>query len=1043
MIGLLKRQGKSLGLIGMVAFLSATIGCGGSSSGDSFEPPTIPDGVIFTYPIDGQTDVHLGTRFYVTFSKAVSQSAVDSACSVDGGGDVTGNFCLIGPGNSVVTINPQVNGRIIQFETDQLQQGTRYSLYVRGAVIGGGITNLPASDALVTFLTSQYDPINNQQPTVTAINGEDPDVYSTTAPAPPSARYPFMDFSTVRVEFSEPLDEKSVEYGSSFEFVAVDGAMETPVEGAMVVRKQHVSFDPDTDLTPGQLYRLRLNNGIQDLNGESIAGVTYELTPVDSNSCNCVISQSFNTSTAFGEAGFPETSRITGRSLNAIDLYSPLISQNEESLNINLRNSTLAAELADPSDFGGLIPFVIRKGAYLNITGLDLALGGTVPANLQTGDIRASFVTDVTGFMDRNPYHASNILPDDDKAPVFVYLIFDLALTGSDEKGNAVLNQTIPHIQATGTARIEDGKLYIESVRTLAMDLLGLDRAPAHMVLGINSDLNATPPVDSTAPVLVATQPADNGVDASIIDEIELQFDKPIDNSGIAPQNQITLTDTDNGNLQVPFQIRWDGSTILLKPNDPLDFGTTYEITLGVLADIYGNNLTLSGGDATGGDGVIRFTTEDPDLSTGVGPMVSSVHSGAACSLMDADASFAGRCEGGLADDDKYLPFSIPEDSRIEVTFSQAIDPATLTLGTACDNGSVRVEVLDESDLCTGVLAGSLIKDTRAFKFVPRNNLTVGTQYRLTLVAGGNTSCDAGEICGENGVPLNPDPLNGGEAADAGGNNIVLPFTATPASDAVFLPLRLEAFTDLNGNGYVDATETPRPENRAGVEISGFSGIVTRAEFLDEPGGDVIEQASIYLSGGLPVTISPPEDITIDGATWDMTLTGDSQIPVQVHPGALYGTSITMDSEARVLNLFTIPIEDVSTGLSVMRLRETNGEPITGYIVEAEGEEQPQFIAQLDLYMDAADMEIQVDIPIFDELVAINHNIHSLPLTATVKGPITFLDDGRIKIEQANVDPINLTIEITSVAGNGSITLSIPAGAMQLQVIGNPLKGRR
>ena len=1023
-----------------IGVLYALWGCSGGSDGNPYVPPTLSDGVIFTYPINGQTDVHLGTRFYVTFSKSASQAAVDTPCSIDSSGEVSGNFCLVGPANALVNISPTVDGSVVRFETDQLQQGTRYSLYVRSGVIGSDDTNLPTSEPLVTFLTSQYDPVNGQPPAVTAINGEDPDVYSTTVPAPPSARYPMMDFNTIRVEFSEPLDEKTVQYGSSFEFVAVDGVTETPVEGALVVRKQHVSFDPSNDLTPGHLYRLRLSNSILDRNGEALANLTYELTPIDANTCNCVISQRFNTTNAFGEPGFPTRSRLTGANLNAIDLYSPIISNSGESLNINLTETTLEAELADPSSFGGLIPFVIRKGAYLNITGLDLALGGEVPANLETGSIRASFINGVTGFMDRNPYRVADIDPDDDKSPVFVYLIFDLALTGSDGAGNTVLNQTIPHVQATGTARIAEGKIYIESVRTIVMDLLGLDRAPAHMVLGIHSDLETEPPTSTEAPVLVASQPADNAVDAPIRDEISLIFDKPMDNLGITAQDEIVLIDTDNAGAQVPFQLRWDGSTILLTPDDPLAFGHQYQITLNGLQDIQGNSLSFATDDGTGGDGVLVFTTENPDLSTAVGPQVSAVHVGAPCTITDGDLDFAGRCAGGNGGDDKYQHYTIPADGRIEVTFNQPMDVSSLTLGSACDNGAIRVEALDSGGTCTGVVAGSLIAETRSFKFIPRHPLTVNSNYRLTLVAGGNTSCDAGEICGANGVPLNPDPLNGAQASDAGGGNIVSTFTASAVNEDVFLPLRLESYSDINGNGFVDSGETARAENSAAVSIVGIGGIVSAASFLDAPGGSVIPEASIYLSGGLPVTIGQPEPLTIDGSVWGMTLAGASQIPVEVHPGVLYGTSITMDSTATVLFL-DIPIADVATGMSVMRLRQSDG-PIRGYIVQEEGVEQPQFIARLDLYMDAPDMEIEVDIPLLGGLIAVNHSLHSLPLTAVVKGPVTFLDDGRVRIEQSNVDAINLDIDLTSIAGNGSVSLQIGAGGMRLNVIGNPLKGR-
>ncbi|RLU01321.1 Ig-like domain-containing protein [Ketobacter sp.] len=1022
-------------------------GCGGGGGGDAYEPPALSHGVIFTYPLDGQTDVPLGTRFYATFSRNASAAAVAAACSVDGSGNVSGHFCLIGPGNSVVPIAPSVSGAVVQFETDQLQQGTRYELYVSSAVIGGGASNLSISSPLVTFLTSRTDPVPSVAPTVTAINGEDPDVYSTILPSPPEPRYPMMDFSTIRVEFSEPLDEKTVRIdatdvaNSPFAFVSVDGATETLVPGSLVVRKQHISFDPESDLTPGTTYRLRLNAGITDLNGETVNPVTFEMVPEDSNSCGCVITQRFNTTAAFGEAGFPQTSRLTGRPLNAIDLYSPLIGSND----INLRDATLEARLADPSAFGGLIPFVIRKGASLPITGLDLALGGAVPANLQTGDITASFITDVTGYMDRNPYRPYSTQVDDAKSPVFVYLIFDLALTSADPTGNAVLNQTIPHIQATGTARISDGTLYIESVRTLEMDLLGLDQAPAHLVLGIQSDLVSVPEPDLTAPVITAAYPASGSTDFPVGDELSLIFSEPINNAGVDPQDEIVLTNVTDGGA-VPFQLAWDGSTVLLQPNTPLSYNKQYQISLGALEDLSGNGLSLDVGDATGGSGVITFNTENPG-ATSVGPMVTSIYNGAACNLTGGDANFAGRCVGGNSGDERYLPFTLPSDGHLEVYFTQPMNASTLVLGSACGSGAVRIEELSGGS-CVGVVEGSLIADTRSFTFTPTQPWSEGTQYRVTLVPGGNTSCDAGEICGSNGRPLNPDPLNGGRSGDAGGGNIVNTFTAVAANNDVFLPLQLQPYTDLNGNGFVDGSETGHSENSAGVvivplDLDGITnGIITRAEFLDQPGGSVIPQANIYLSGALPVTVGEPEPLAIDGALWGMTLTGDSQIPVQVHPGILYGTSITMDSSARVLGI-TIPIADVETGLSILRLRQSGGEPVTGYIVQEAGEDQPQFIAQLDLYMDAPDMEIEVDIPLLGGLIAVNHNLHSLPLTAIVKGPITFLEDGRILIEQINVGAIELVINVSSIAGNGAIKMAIEANAMQLRLIGNPLKGRK
>lgn len=998
----------------------ALAGCSDSSE-SPYAPPALSDGVVFTYPINGQTDVPLGTRFYVTFSKNASQDAVQTACSVDGGGNVSGHFCLLDANDNVVTINTQVNGKVVQFETTHLRQGTAYRLFVRSAVIGGGDTNLPASDPLLTFTTSQLDPVSGAVPRVTAINGEDPAVYGGGG-TPPAARYPFMDFSTLRVEFSEPLDEKTVQVGSSFEFVAVDGGGETPVPGALIVRKQHVVFDPDEDLTAGVTYRLRLSTAIRDLNGEAVAATTYEMVPVAANACDCVITQHFNTTVAFGEAGFPQTSLITGRPLNAIDLYSPLIGSND----INLRDSTLLAELADPANFGGLIPFVIRKGNFLNITGLDLALGGAVPANLNTGDIKATFLSDVTGFMGRNPYRSPSTLPDDDKSPVFVYLIFDLALTGTDDNGNAVLNQTIPHVQATGTARVVDGSLQIETVRTLTMDLLGLDLAPAHMVLGINSDLNVSRPDDAESPRITGAYPADGATEFPVRDGLSLIFSEAIDNAGVVANDQIQLFNV-TANALVPFQITYDGSTVLLKPNNALVFGNQYRITLGALTDISANHngLVLDGSDASGGDGVIDFTTENPSNTGNIGPMVTSVHAGAACTLTGSSYASPGRCAGGLGGDNTYLPFNMPADGFLDVQFNQVMNQNTLVLGGSCGSGRVRIERLnDAGTTCTGVVAGTLTPDTRALRFKPTEPWVDGATYRLTLVGGGNATCDsATEVCGNNNLPLNPDPLNGAQAGDAGGNNLVVYFRGAPAAEdqSVYLPLKLEPFTDINGNGFVNAGEVARVQNSAQVTVTGTGGIVT--------GASVVGDNHLYLNGSLPVTVGLPEPLVVDGSTWGMTLAGTEQIPVRVNPGVLYGTSITLNAAA-----IGISIGNVDTNINVLRLRET-GSPILGYIVEEAGVAEPQFIADMNLYMDAPDMSILGGLA--------SHDLNSKSLRAVVRGPITFEEDGRIVITLANVAAINLTVNISALGLPGNINLRIPANAMKLRLIGNPLKGRR
>jgi len=150
-----------------------------------------------------------------------------------------------------------------------------------------------------------------------------------------------------------------------------------------------------------------------------------------------------------------------------------------------------------------------------------------------------------------------------------------------------------------------------------------------------------------------------------------------------------------------------------------------------------------------------------------------------------------------------------------------------------------------------------------------------------------------------------------------------------------------------------------------------------------------------------------------------------------VNPGILYGTSITIHTVAAGI----LPI-DTPTNLNMLRLRESNGQPIVGYIVQEDGVAEPQFIAKMDLYMDAPDMTILSGVG--------THDVHSKEVAGVlVKGPITFQPDGRIVIQPVNVNDINLTVNISALGLPGSISLQIPAGQMQLTLSGNPLKGRR
>lgn len=1004
----------------------------------------LDDGVIFTYPIDGQTDIPLTTHFYTTFTSNVNSIEVSEVCSVDPSGNLdSGKFCLIDEDDNVITITTTITNNIIKFRSDELVQGTQYSLYVNPSVWGAPSAVL-SETPLYSFTTRQYDPIVGVSPEVKAINGENPDAFLPGSLI--SSRLPFMDFFTVRVELSEPVDENSVQLGSSFIFEEVGG---TDVEGAIIVKGQHIVFDPDEDLSPGTLYRLTLTTGITDLNGEAITNIIFEVTPTAADSCpdtpNCVIKQTFATTTAFGESGFPKTSLLTNELINVIGATSDLVGNYD----MNLRPNALDVELADPSVFPTFLPFVIRKGNILDITGIDISLGGEVPIDLQTGGILATFISDATGFMYRNPYRDASVLIDNDKSPLFVYLNFDLALSSTDINGNSVLNQTIPNVQATGIAIIKDGTITIETVRSVELNLMDLEFASANLILEIQADVEQlnVPDVDNDAPQLLNSYPEDlvaNGVDFPVTDNIVLSFSEPIDNSGVVAQDQISLVDITNSSAPVPFELGWNGSSILIKPLSVLEFGHEYEINLyngDSLKDISGNDLTpASVSDPTGGDGLIRFTTEDP-ASTTRPPKIISIFPGPPCATTGSTYASPESCIGGEGSDDDYLSVQLEEDKDLEVIFSHAMNLNSLSLGTSCGSGAIRIERLDGFEACAEVVSGSLIKNTRSFRFIPSEPWQVGERYSITLVGGANTSCDADEICSVDNVPLNTDPLNGDGVGGAGGPNIVNKFEAVASDGSTFLSLSMENMTDINGNGFFDAGEVARDSNRAGVDEDNISvsGILTNATIDGE--------SNLYLSGTLPVVLGEAENLSIDETIWGInTVPGGQQIPVEINPGVFYGTSIRIDTSATVLGVGFIPIpiviNDIDTGVNIFRLRQESAQPVRGYIVEdGDNPGKSLFVSQFHLYMDSPDMVITYP------LATITHDLQSKPFILNFLGELTFLEDGRIEIDAQNVNVVSINVNIAAsifISGtqNGSMTMNIPAGDMKMRLLSNPIKGR-
>lgn len=974
--------------IAATVLAAATAATAAGGCGDNEGPlENAKRGVVLAFPVDGQLDVPTGARIFVSFSEKVEDSALGT-CDASG----AGGFCVVGPNGPVAAMAEVVgDGKTVQI-TGGLEAGTAYALHV-GRELAPFAENLPESGPLVSFTTRSARP-NSAAPAVIAVNGNAPDKLA-------SAAHPMFEATTIRLVFSEPLDPRTVAAGAGKVELLAGG---TAVPVTVLSEGIHVSIDPKTDLTAGTAYELKLGTQITDLSGRALAPVSFMLTPLNSRGMTGPIAQVLRVRQE-GDPG-PEKPRA-GVPSNVIDLAQPLIGRET----VALRDAALAAELGDPQALGGPIAFTIRRGQRLRVSGLDVKLGGKIPAGLSTGELQIELLTDAGGRIYRNPHQPAEQPPENNRAPAYVDLSMDVAVWATDPVGNAVLAQTVLGVQAAGVVTATKGVLAIETVASMELGLLGVTTAPSNLVLELITDPSAAVTKDTQAPKLVATFPKEGSAEVPADAGIELVFDEPVDIDRLrAGGVKLELV---NGGTAVPAAIESHGSAVVVRPLNRLVYGTDYRVQMMDVADVAGNRLAAPM--------PLRFSVA-PLSSTSVPMTVLAVSPGSPCARTGEGTSMPlPRCAGGLANDDLYRPFELAADRSVEVEFSQPAQRASMTLGTACGTGSVRIEELSAGGGCLGVVPGTLLARERGFSFVPDKPWKVGTHYRLGLVSGLDGTCNTGELCGVNSEPASFDPLAG--QTNAGGPNLLVDFVGVAPTGDTPLISRANPFTDINGSGTIESGEAPRDENRAAMRLTGTTGQITDAELTSPdclPGTPETE-ACMYLMGALPVSLGKlTENCPLPGGG-----SAPECVPVVMSPQAMYATSISM--HAVLSNV--IPI-DSNTNIAVMRIREPASGPLIGYIIDGGG--TPKLTAALDLYMDAPDLTLPL----------VNHNLHSKPLTLSLEGPVSFLPDGRIAIAASNTADLPVEVVVTSTIGVvGSIKLSIPKNEMKLQLVSPPIRG--
>ena len=1011
---------------------------------DVFIPPDPGQALIYTYPADGMVDLPTGSKMVLTFSSSVNASALEQECQKEGD-NFSGAICLADSQGQLVDISSaQLTNRkrTLTFSMKNLREGEEYRLWLNNRIARNAV-NLNSDAPVITFRTRQYATLPNVAPEVLAINMEKPAAFLPDSGV--ERHFPFMDFAPVRLTFSEPLVQTSVDYGTTVrlehllrdEQGELTGEVEL-VDVNMLSERQYITLDPVNDLIGGETYAVTLS-GIQDFDEQPVADVTYEIVPLLSKASvedeNPEIRQLMKADPTLGEAGYPSISRLHGEPLNQFNLETVALGTTR----VDTKPVTLEGWLGRPSQFPKFTPVVARAGQQLRITGIDpIKLGGEVDTKISSGDIIGTFVSDVTGFLTKNPYRPNGVNPDDDLAPLHVYMDFDLAMHAENPNGNGSINQNLMHIRAVGVVDVKDGALTFEVFRTLELDLFsGATTVSADFALGVRADVDFPFDESNSAPLVVTgALPVDGEPAADPADNIIITFNEPVDVSTLPG---VTLTNLSAG-VDVPIQVRSTGSAVVVTPLSPMARGADFQLNLGAsLADMglyEPSPLMLSPEDATFGDGLVNFTTasyaatEVPDAP----PVLIGMYPGIGCYLVDTEQEpgKAGRCDGGIgaqeaANDDQYEPDYLYSDflydvSRpIEMTFNQPMDLESLAPGTIASDGSQ----CDTGAICMGerrnnawvTIPLSLQKNPlRARAYPEPNRVVVGNDYRL-VINGGNDA--PGVFRNDVGYALNTNPLRGignpDAAADggpnAGGPNIVLDVTAQPDNGAIFATVITRDYTDVNGNGYVDESEIPAEKNNATANIKEFGGLITDASLAN---GGVA-----YTSAGLPMAFLEKEPIALDyfgltlvsqngdERTWCaderfldendevycITTEGDFMIPVEINPEIVMGTQLTMTA-----SVGPVPLE-LDTGPLVLRfspyfdeaLRET---PLRGFVLNEAGADEVQFIARLDALMDAPDVEILGGLG--------TGNVRSVRLSSYIQGPVQYQPNGKIALVSDN-----------------------------------------
>lgn len=955
--------------------------------------------MVYSYPFDGQQNVSVKTSISLMFTHVISDDYLESHFIIQNknGEPIAGSVALQNGNDSGLIFTP----------TEPLLAGETYTVKYTG--VNSEIGEVAeARDISFTTVGVSIEASSSPGGGVGTI---DPYTFKVMREFP-SSGLPFMDFSVIHLTFNQVIDISTVGLDNGFSFT--EAGQTQSVAGKLMVKDTYIIFDPNEDLKPGVEYTLSLSSGIKSRSGLALVPEGYaakKYIPNDSQPRSVLVQKIF---------GEPEVnvSPLSGIDRNTVPVNSTLMGNV-----ISYADADYHTELAYIPNFPEAVPFVIRKGSVVKGSKMPVNIGGKVSAGYDTGEIYLTLITDATGYM------IANGNTDDPNAPKQVRMVLDVSMSAQDPRANGGLSQDVLHIDLFGIGMTENGVLVVDTLGEINPVLLGVEKANGlvSFFLEAYADQDNAPlkVIDDAPPELQTWLPGDIVDRVDPADPVLLIFTEPLQPENLS--EEITLSKVGATSELIDVVITHDGTTVIVKPISPLDYDAEYQVNIGgQVKDISGNTVASA---------IIKsFSTLSFSMTNLAAPLVGSIHPGYNCKLVDMDLAngIAGRCEGGKASDDKFTIFKHPANRPIHINFNQLMNTDTFVLGEKCsddadasplEKGSIRVEEVNPlTGECLNPVDGSIHYDGSRLSFEPTLPWKSNKQYQILLHSSISSPCDGSDfvLCSKQGLPLRTNPLTlTFDNAHQGSGELVMPFTGSdPENDKVFNPLSKLPVVDVNRNYRFDSNESTRDttessiiENASKLSIESYGGLISKAAMgcpVNVSSSDCPdEKETIYVSGYLPTEVGLFEEIE-----------SGIRIPVDLHSQVLMTTSVTMYTKA--LSIFDIV---AATGPQIMRMRgrydpETNESlPGIGYIMWDEnydnGEGKPLgsavFQSTMQVYLDAPGL-----VPTAPLLGEMETNMHSLPLTIELYGPIVFLPDGRMEIKLQNTNTVDINVEVGS-----------------------------